>query len=119
MINWLHSVVHSPTRGWDPISADYAAAYSQSSPCDQRVVELFERALGGRSNKRIVDLGSGPGQYAAEFARRGAEVTCIDVSATYIALVEERMRSAGLKANLILGYMDHVMRLTSGGFDGV
>jgi hypothetical protein len=41
------------------------------------------------------------------------------VSATYIALVEERMRSAGLKANLILGYMDHVMRLTSGGFDGV
>jgi SAM-dependent methyltransferase len=119
MVNWLHSVLRNPRRGWDPISADYAAAYSQRAHCDQGLVELLERAIGGYSNKRIVDLGSGPGHYAAEFARRGAYVTCIDVSATYLALVEKRMQSAGLRANLLLGYMDHLKYLTSGGFDGV
>ncbi len=117
MINWLHSVLHNPRLGWDPISADYASAYSQGASCDQHVIGLFERAIGGYSHKRIVDLGSGPGQYAAEFARRGAHVTCIDVSETYLAMVEGRMQSAGLKANLVLGYMDHVTRLTAGGFD--
>jgi SAM-dependent methyltransferase len=118
MINWLHSVLHNPRLGWDPISVDYAAAYSHAAQCDQNVIDLFGREIGGYSGKRIVDLGSGPGQYAAEFARRGAEVTCIDVSATYLALVDKRLQSEGLKANLVLGYMDHVTRLTGGGFDG-
>lgn len=118
MINWLHSVLHDPRRGWDPIAADYASAYSETAHCNLSVVDLFEQAIGGCHNKRIVDLGSGPGHYAAEFARRGAEVTCLDVSATYLAMVDRRMQSAGLRANLVLGYMDHVTRLTSGGFDG-
>ena len=118
MINWLHSVLHNPRRGWDPISADYATVYSQAASCDQSVVDRFERALGGYRNKRIVDLGSGPGHYAIEFARRGADVTCLDVSATYLAIVGKRMQSVGQNATLVLGYMDHVMRVTSGGFDG-
>lgn len=118
MINWLHSLLHDPRHGWDPISADYASAYGQNAHCDQKVIELFEQAIGGYRDKRIVDLGSGPGHYAAEFARHGAHVTCLDVSATYLAMTEQRMQAAGLKANIVLGYMDHVTRLTSGGFDG-
>lgn len=117
MINWLHSILHNPRRGWDPIPREYAANYAQTARCDQLAIGLLEEAIGGYKEKRIVDLGSGPGQYAAEFARRGAHVTCIDISATYLGMVDKRMRSAGLRASLILGYMDHVMRLTSGGFD--
>jgi 2-polyprenyl-3-methyl-5-hydroxy-6-metoxy-1,4-benzoquinol methylase len=74
VINWLHSVLHDPRRGWDPISATYAIEYGQSVKGDPHQIERFERALGGYAEKRIVDLGSGPGQYAVEFARRGAKV---------------------------------------------
>jgi hypothetical protein len=34
-------------------------------------------------------------------------------------MVEKRMQSGGLRANLLLGYMDDLTCLTSGGFDGV
>jgi SAM-dependent methyltransferase len=117
VINWLHSVLHNPRRGWDPISVAYATEYGESLHADQLQVERFEGALGGFAGKRIVDLGSGPGQYAVEFARRGAEVTCIDVSATYLAMAEKRVREAGFKARFIPGYMDNLEKFTHNGFD--
>jgi len=77
----------------------------------------LEVAIGGYCGKRIIDLGSGTGQFAAEFAYRGAEVTCIDVSATYLSMVRQRMNNMGVMAHLVTGYMDHVTRLTDGAFD--
>jgi SAM-dependent methyltransferase len=117
MINLLHSLFHEPRRGWDPVSAAYAANYQNSATGDPAVVEWFGHAIGGFAGKRIVDLGSGPGQYALEFARRGAYVTCVDVSAAYLAIASRALERAGLRAGLVLGYMDHVEKLTSGDFD--
>ena len=118
MINWMHALLHDPRRGWDPVSSEYAGKYGQQVACDEELVSQFERALDGLPGKRVVDLGSGPGQFAAEFARRGADVTCIDVSANYLSLAAARFQAAGLSATFVAGYMDQVNRLTGGGFDG-
>jgi magnesium-protoporphyrin O-methyltransferase len=40
---------------------------------------------------RMLDAGCGTGMLAVEAARRGAEVTAIDLSATLVALAQERM----------------------------
>lgn len=117
MINWLHSLFHDPRRGWDPVSEAYAADYQASATGDPAVVERFDRAIGGFVGKRIVDLGSGPGQYALEFARRGADVTCVDVSASYLAIAAHALEGGGFRARLVPGYMDHVATLTGGDFD--
>jgi SAM-dependent methyltransferase len=119
VVNWLHSLFHDPHRGWDPVSESYAADYRASTTGDPAIVERFNRAIGGFVGKRIVDLGSGPGQYALEFARRGADVTCVDVSATYLGIAARTLEGAGLRARLVPGYMDHVASLTGGGFDAV
>ena len=117
MINWLHGILHDPRRGWDPISAAYASAYGETLNADPRLIDRFGRVIGGYQGRRIVDLGSGPGQNATEFARRGAEVVCIDVSATYLSMAAKRMHDAGFEARFLPGYMDHVAALAGGDFD--
>lgn len=119
MFNTIHSLLHDPARGWDPISAEYAASYRNVAHVDMSVVELFERAVGGLRGCRMIDVGSGPGHYAHEFARRGADVTCLDISANYLHMAEGRLQQDGLSAKFISGYIDHINRLTPGSFDAV
>jgi SAM-dependent methyltransferase len=119
LVNWLHALLHDPSRGWDPITPEYAAEYGRISSVDPALVERFERALGGLHGREIADLGSGPGHYALEFARRGAKVTCVDVSRCYLESAAAKFRAAGLEATSALGYMDHIHRITRGGFDGI
>lgn len=45
------------------------------------------------SGRRILDAGCGPGQFAIEAARRGADVTAVDLSPTLLALARDRLRS--------------------------
>ncbi|MCU0620796.1 MAG: magnesium protoporphyrin IX methyltransferase [Gemmatimonadales bacterium] len=40
---------------------------------------------------RILDAGCGPGQFAVELARRGAEVVAVDLSRTLVELAEARL----------------------------
>lgn len=47
----------------------------------------------GRS---ILDVGCGTGRYALEFARRGAQVTGIDIAANMVQVCETRAREQGL-----------------------
>ena len=77
MFNRIHSYFHDPARGWDPITAEYAATYRNIASVDMGVVDSFERAVGGLRGRKVADVGSGPGHYALEFARRGAIVTCV------------------------------------------
>lgn len=118
MINWLHARLHNPLRGWDPVPAAYAAAYADGVTAEASVVDAFESELGGFENKRVVDLGSGPGQYAAEFARRGAHVSCVDVSAAYLAIARRNISLVTGRANFVAGYMDDVAERAGCGFDG-
>ncbi len=56
--------------------------------------ERFLRSLHG---PRILDIGSGPGNYAAEFAKRGFDVFCGDVSPKMVELC----RRKGLVAEVL------------------
>jgi 2-polyprenyl-3-methyl-5-hydroxy-6-metoxy-1,4-benzoquinol methylase len=119
VVNWLHSLFYDPARGWDPISVQYAQEYGRIAAVDPQIVSRFVDTVGELRGKRVADVGSGPGHYSLEFARRGAEVTCVDISRNYLAMIEARMSHEGLSAHYALGYMDSINRITSGNFDAL
>lgn len=119
MINELHKLFHDPNRGWDPVGPDYAARYAAAQSVDRRVAVEFSAAVGGLSGKRILDLGSGAGQYGADFALAGAEKTCLDISRAYLAQARQRGEAMGASLEYVLGYLEDCDRLTSGGYDGI
>jgi SAM-dependent methyltransferase len=119
MINWLHSLVHDPRKGWDPIPLAYARDYADGQVADPEVVKQFAAQLGGFNGKEVVDLGSGPGHYALEFVRLGARVTCVDVSKVYLEMARSRIEDAGFRAQYVAGYMDWIDRLLGREVDAI
>ncbi len=120
MINWLHSVLHDPRRGWDPITEQYARDYAKNiASLDAPLVAHFTQLTGSLADKDVADVGSGPGQYALEFASRGARVTCFDISRRYLQIAAERFSGAALEARFVVGYMDHIDRLGGEKFDAI
>ena len=78
----MNSIDHGRTLDWDHASTDYARYRAGYPP------SFFNRlsALGiGLPGQRILDLGTGTGNLAREFARRGCTVTGIDISERQIA----------------------------------
>ncbi len=69
---------------------------------EQQVEWLVER-LGLSAGDRVLDLGCGPGLYAAELGRRGVVVTGVDVGPA--AVREARMRCAGLPCSFVCSDM--------------
>ena len=102
MINQLHKLLHDPARGWDPISSAYAQEYGAAQTAAEDVVAQFAAATGGLHGKRVLDLGSGVGQYGLAFASQGATVTCLDVSATYLRMARDRFSAAGAHGRCVL-----------------
>src|SRR6185437_4694667 len=109
MINRLHRALHNPHKGWDPIPQEYAEHYAtEVASVDSEFVAKICNVGGGVEGKRVADVGSGPGQYGLEFARRGAQVTCIDVSRRYLEIARSRFADAGRIADFHLAYMDDI-----------
>jgi 2-polyprenyl-3-methyl-5-hydroxy-6-metoxy-1,4-benzoquinol methylase len=46
---------------------------------------------------RVLDMPCGPGRHALEFARRGFQVTGVDLNPSFIAQAKERTEKEGLK----------------------
>jgi 2-polyprenyl-3-methyl-5-hydroxy-6-metoxy-1,4-benzoquinol methylase len=117
VINWLHSKLHRPERGWDPISLQHAMHYAQDEwlKLDESPLEEIERWLGGFSGKEVLDLGGGPGQFSVAMARRGARVTWHDVSRNYRQIVEQR--NPGLNMSYSIGYLEDALSLGESRFD--
>lgn len=44
---------------------------------------------------RVLDAGGGPGRFAIELARAGAEVVLLDISPVHLGIAKERLREAG------------------------
>jgi SAM-dependent methyltransferase len=59
--------------------------------------------LGDVQGKTVVDLGCGTGENVAILAERGAEVVGMDISPDLIALAQQRIREANLKATIRVG----------------
>ena len=78
---------------WSRTSADYAT--HRPGPPARLYEMLAALGVGGRG-QRLLDLGTGTGLVAREFARRGAVVSGVDVAAGQIAAARESARAEGL-----------------------
>lgn len=123
MINRLHARLHRPENGWDPVPLEHAARYGAAEwqTVDDVLLEELEQWVGGFQDKRILDMGGGPGQYSVAFAKRGGQVTWHDVSRTYRDMAQEKAKQFAVtdKIQFSLGYMDEAPDLLSEAYDFV
>lgn len=112
MINRLLSHYFDPLKGWDPVSSSHAANNAQvewAAGVNIELINYLENWLDGFENKKILDLGGGPGHYTISFAQRGAEVYWHDISRNYEKIAKQKALEHGVKINTSLGYMDHAL----------
>ena len=72
------------------------------------------------SASKVLDLGSGTGEDAIHFARKGIQVTAVDISPQMIGRLKEKAAASGLSSNItpIVCAMDHYSPAESD-FDGI
>ena len=82
---------------WEEAAGDEATA--------AKVSEWFDREESGREPPygRALDLGCGGGLWAIELARRGWEVTGVDMVPKALNTARERVREAGVEVRLVQG----------------
>ena len=68
-------------------------------------IDQLEALLGLRPPLRILDLPCGQGRHAIELARRGYDVTGVDLSPFMLKVAEERARAAGVRVRWLSGDM--------------
>jgi len=119
MFNRIHMLFHQPERGWDPIPSHYAREYADyaCSNMDRLIVATLENKLGGLRDKRVIDLGGGPGQYSVAFAQRGAHVLWHDVSKNYLQIAREAAAAAGVTMEFSVGHLEDSKRFADVPFD--
>ncbi len=82
---------------YDPVAADFEE-HAEGSPYNAyydrpAVLGIIDELIGDLRGKRVLDVGCGPGLYAAKLLDRGAVVTGFDQSAEMIKLAERRLGS--------------------------
>lgn len=66
---------------------------------------------------RIVDIGAGPGRYAALLAQQGYDLTVLDLSQRSIEWAKQRMADAGVTAHVEIADARDLSRFAAGTFD--
>ncbi|WOV88796.1 class I SAM-dependent methyltransferase [Sporosarcina oncorhynchi] len=82
---------------------DFALVYDElmtDIPYDS-YVELIGLATGELNGKQILDVGCGTGLLSVKLARKGANVTAIDLSSDMLAVAEKRARDLALPIRFI------------------
>jgi SAM-dependent methyltransferase len=74
-------------------------------PAATQLMAFFDREERGRTPPfgRVLDLGCGTGQWSVQLARRGWQVTGVDVVAKAVHAAERRAREAGVEARFVHG----------------
>src|ERR671923_1446357 len=80
-----------------------------------REIDQLEALLGARPPLRILDLPCGQGRHAIELARRGYQVTGVDLSAYLLGIARRRAEDLGVEVRWIQGDMREP--LADGRFD--
>jgi SAM-dependent methyltransferase len=121
MINRLHSWLHRPESGWDPVSEEHAQyyAHAQWQRFDEvsALIAQLEERLQGLQDKSVLDLGGGPGHYSVAFALRGARVTWHDISRRYQTIVHAHAVEHGVRVSSSLGYLEQAEKFLRQPFD--
>ncbi|QTD41639.1 class I SAM-dependent methyltransferase [Sporosarcina sp. Te-1] len=96
----------------------FAAVYDElmdDIPYD-RYVEMAEDAIGSLYGKRLLDIGCGTGLLSVKFAKKGARVTGVDLSADMLAIAAERAKSLSLDLSFLQQPMQELT--VAGPYDG-
>jgi 2-polyprenyl-3-methyl-5-hydroxy-6-metoxy-1,4-benzoquinol methylase len=86
------------TQWYEALFANFGRSYDKQPFTQGTVgeVDFVERELGGDRTKRILDIGCGTGRHAVELARRGYQVTGLDLSEAQLRLAREKAAEAGV-----------------------
>jgi 2-polyprenyl-3-methyl-5-hydroxy-6-metoxy-1,4-benzoquinol methylase len=120
-VNLIHSLLHRVDAGWDPIPREYAEQYAQRvwNSKSEALVDKLATLTKGLKDKRVLDLGGGPGQYSVLFAQRGAQVVWHDVSREYQRIARTRAMASGVSLEFSLGYLEAARKFGPDSFDVV
>lgn len=91
-----HYVKHADSRslGWYLEAESYR--YGEYAPWMSETMEFARHA-----GERVLEIGGGIGTDLAQFAKNGADVTDIDLSAVHLAMAQENFSLRGLKGRFI------------------
>ncbi|HEU4868313.1 MAG TPA: class I SAM-dependent methyltransferase [Actinomycetota bacterium] len=87
-----------PDKNWYTTVADHlGSAYLgfEFAQGTEQEVDFLYNALSLTPGARLLDVGTGPGRHAVEFAKRGVQVVGIDISSTFLGIARERASEAG------------------------
>ncbi len=104
---------------WDYFAAPHIAEdydhyfqYNELFTYDVSVLDAWLATPG-----RLLDLGCGTGRHVVHFARRGFEVTGVDLSDHMLAVTRRKLAASGLAATLVRGDITRLDDLGLGLFD--
>ncbi|HEY4957452.1 MAG TPA: methyltransferase domain-containing protein [Caldimonas sp.] len=101
---------------WSRTSADYAAHRPGPPP---RLFEVLAAFGVGQPGQRLLDLGTGTGLVAREFARRGAGVSGIDVAPGQIDAARQAAADEGLAVDFAVAAAAEACPFADASFDVV
>lgn len=108
MINYLLSLIQDPKKGFDPVPKAYAEKYFQEAyngkRFNQNIIDRLENTL-SLKDKKVLDLGAGPGQFTKYFVEQGANTYYHDISMRYFRLFQEKFPD--LKYTSTIDYLDN------------
>jgi SAM-dependent methyltransferase len=76
---------------------------------DAREAEGVVALLGLQPGEKVLDLCCGQGRHCVELARRGMDVTGLDLSGSLLAEARRRVEDAGLRAGLVQADMREIL----------
>jgi predicted TPR repeat methyltransferase len=79
-------------KWYEELFEDYAETYDRQPFTSGTLAEVdfIEREIGDDGSARILDIGCGTGRHAIELARRGYDVTGVDLSASQLRRAREK-----------------------------
>jgi SAM-dependent methyltransferase len=89
---------------WGRTSLDYAEHRPNYPP--EFYKRLYDRGI-GTPGQHIVDLGTGVGFLAQQFAEQGSHVVGIDIDATQVSVAKHRARDTGLSIDYRVAPAEH------------
>ncbi len=115
------------TQWYEALFTDYAKTYDQEVFTQGTVqeVDFLEQEIGGNTSKRILDIGCGTGRHAIELAKRGYQVTGIDLSESQLKRAQEKTKDENVNIDFqqadartldLTHEFDLVIILCEGGF---
>ncbi len=90
-------------KWYEDLFTNYAAGYDREPFTKGTIGEadFIEKEIGGDRSVRILDIGCGTGRHAIELARRGYDVTGIDLAADMLSRAAAKAREAGVRVRLV------------------